>query len=112
WVYRSFNAAGKIQRYEISVVEIAMVSTTLNAFAVLWCLSNSIAAMQKADDVTPERTFTRTGVPNRRLKIPKNGANAPSYAATAWIRSDPIIHTAPEVTSAPTKQSVMMTSSA
>ncbi len=29
--YRSFRAAGKIQRYEISVVEIAIVSTTLNA---------------------------------------------------------------------------------
>ena len=45
----------------------------------------------------PDRTFTRTGVPSLRLKTPKYGKNAPSYAATAWIRSEPIIHTEPEV---------------
>ena len=60
----------------------------------------------------PESTLTRTGVPSFLLNTPKNGKNAPSYAATAWIRSEPIIHTAPEVTSAPTKPSVMRSSSA
>jgi len=46
-VYRSFRAAGKIQRYEISVVEIAMSRTTVNAEAVLWCFRSEIAAIQK-----------------------------------------------------------------
>ena len=33
------------------------------------------------------------------MNTPKNPGNAPSYAATAWIRSEPIIQTAPEVIS-------------
>ena len=45
----------------------------------------------------PERRLTRTGVPSFLLKTPKYGKNAPSYEATAWIRSAPIIHTAPDV---------------
>jgi amino acid transporter len=53
-----------------------------------------------------------TGVPSLRLKTPKNLKNAPSYAATAWMRSEPIIHTAPDVTIAAMKQSVMITSKA
>lgn len=55
-------------------------------------------------------TLTRTGVPSRLLKIPKNGHQAPSYDATACTRSEPIIHTAPEVTRLPTKPSVINTS--
>ncbi len=60
----------------------------------------------------PDMTLTRTGVPSLRLNTPKNLKNAPSYDATAWMRSEPIIHTAPDVTSAPMKQSVMTMSSA
>ena len=58
----------------------------------------------------PDIVFTRTGVPNVRLKTPKNPGKAPSYAATARIRSEPIIHTAPEVSSVMTKHTVMMPS--
>ncbi len=70
------------------------------------------ATTQKIVDVIPDITFTRTGVESLRLKTPKYGKNAPSYEATAWIRSEPIIQTAPEVISAPMKQSVITISSA
>jgi len=69
---------GKIHKYESSVVEMAMSSTTVNAFAVLLFLSSEIAAIAKTDDAMPESTFTRTGVPSRLLKTPKNGKNDPS----------------------------------
>ena len=52
-------------------------------------------------------TLTRTGVPKVRLKTPKKPGNAPSNAATAWIRSEPIIQTAPEVISVKMKSSAM-----
>src|SRR5690242_11283014 len=77
--YRSFRAAGKIHRYESSVVDMAMSRTTVNAFAVLWCFKSSIAVMQKMLDAIPDMTFTRTGVPSFLLNTPKNGKNAPSY---------------------------------
>ena len=88
-----------------------MSSTTTN-FALSPPLNAAIAATQKIVATIPDMTFTRTGVPSLRLNTPKYGKNAPSYAATAWIRSEPIIQTAPEVTSAPTKQSVIRISSA
>ena len=87
-----------------------MSSTTWNAESEP-LLNQTIATIVKIDDTTPDITLTRTGVPSRRLKTPNHGMNAPSYAATAWIRSEPIIQTAPEVTSVPTKQIVMKTSS-
>ena len=87
-----------------------MSSTTTN-FAFAPPLNAASATMQKALETIPDMTFTRTGVPSFLLNTPKNGKNAPSYDATAWMRSEPIIHTAPDVTSAPTKQSVMTMSS-
>src|SRR3954470_17855286 len=109
--FRSLSTDGKIQRYEMSVVEIAMSRTTWN-FALCPPLNAPIATKQNTVAVIPESTLTRTGVPSLLLKTPKNGKKAPSYAATAWMRSDPIIHTAPDVTIAAMKQSVMITSSA
>src|SRR4051794_15559520 len=64
-------------------------------------------ATQKMLDATPDMTLTRTGVPSFLLNTPKNGKNEPSYDATAWMRSEPIIQTAPEVTSAPMKHRVI-----
>src|SRR6478609_4600949 len=90
----------------MSVVEIAIVRTIANVLSAP-LLKNTIELMQKIDDTIPDMTLTRTGVPNRLLKTPNQGKNAPSYAATAWIRSEPIIQTAPEVTSVPMKQIVM-----
>src|SRR3979411_1757025 len=75
--YRSLSTDGKIHRYEISVVVIAMLSTTLN-FALSPPLNAARATTQNAVDTIPDRTFTRTGVPRRRLNTPKNGKNAPS----------------------------------
>src|SRR5438876_2779718 len=82
YLYRSFTTVGNMRMYEINVVEIAMSSTTWNV-ASAPLLKTEIAVMQKIEATTPERTFTRTGVPKRLLKTPKNGKNAPSYAATA-----------------------------
>ena len=87
-----------------------MSSTIWNvAFSPL--SKNAIALKQKTVETIPDMTLTRTGVPSCRLKTPNHGKNAPSYAATAWMRSEPIIQTAPEVTSVPTKQIVIRTSS-
>ena len=58
-------AAGKTQRYEISVVEIAMKSTALNAAAVDSFSSSLIAKTVKIEATTPDMRFTRTGVPSR-----------------------------------------------
>ena len=76
-MYRSFRIAGKIRTYEISVVEIAMSSTTWNVESAP-LLKNATATTQNAVATTPERTLTRTGVPKRRLKTPKKPKNAPS----------------------------------
>src|SRR2546423_14131532 len=62
-VYRSFSTAGKIHRYEISVVEIAMSSTTWN-FALLPPLKAPTARNEKIVAAIPDMTLTRTGVPN------------------------------------------------
>src|SRR5438045_3611912 len=98
--------AGKMRRYDNRVVEMAMLSTTLNAASVpLWNIAT--ATIMNADDVSPERTFTRIGVPNLLLNTPNQGQKAPSYAAAACTRSDPIIHTLPEVTSATMKARVI-----
>src|SRR6266478_6053738 len=97
WEYLSLRIAGKINTYEISVVEIAMSSTTWNVESAP-LLKNPIATKQNTVETIPDNTFTRTGVPNRLLKPPKKRQNAPSYAATAWTRSEPIIQTAPDVT--------------
>src|SRR5436305_10523785 len=70
WLFRSFSTAGKIQRYEINVVEIAMSSTTWN-FASWPPWNALIATTQNTVAVIPESTFTRTGVPSFRLKTPK-----------------------------------------
>src|SRR4051794_29804736 len=75
--FRSLITAGKIHRYEISVVEIAMSRTTWN-FALSPPWNAAIATTQNTVAVMPDRTFTRTGVPKRRLKTPKNRKNAPS----------------------------------
>ena len=77
----------------------ARYSTTLNVLALEPVLRNSAAIMNTVE-VIPDITFTRTGVPSMALNTPKYPGAAPSYDATAWIRSDPIIHTAPEVTRA------------
>ena len=63
-------------------------------------VENWRAATMKMVETTPDITFTRTGVPSLALKTPNQPANAPSYAATAWMRSEPIIQTAPDVRSA------------
>src|ERR1700760_1791861 len=96
--------------YEMRVVEIAMSSTIWNVVSAP-LLKNATAAKQKTVETMPESMLTRTGVPSCLLNTPKNGKNEPSYAATAWIRSELIIQTAPEVTSVPTKHRVMITSS-
>src|SRR5437870_1182797 len=75
--YRSFSTAGKIQRYEISVVEIAISSTTWN-LALLPPLKAPTARKEKTVAATPDITLTRTGVPSCLLKMPKNGKKAPS----------------------------------
>ena len=67
--------------------------------------------MQNTDATIPDSVFTRTGVPSLRLNTPKNPGKAPSYAATAWIRSEPIIQTAPEVISVKMKPSEANTKS-
>src|SRR5437762_1978726 len=90
----------------MSVVEIAIERTTRN-FESLPPLNAATATNEKIVATTPDITLTRTGVPSCLLKIPKNGKKAPSYDATAWIRSEPIIQTAPEVTRVPTKHSVI-----
>src|SRR3954469_14169839 len=49
WVFRSFSTAGKSQRYEMSVVEIAMSSTTWN-FASCPPWKAAMATTQKTVD--------------------------------------------------------------
>jgi hypothetical protein len=93
------SAAGKIQRYERRVVDVAIARTTENASAALPLCNISTAAIMNTEETTPERTLQRTGVPSFLLNTPNHGKNAPSYAATARTRSAPIIHTAPEVIS-------------
>src|SRR3954451_13793817 len=74
---RSLSTDGKIHRYEISVVEIAMSRTTWN-FASCPPLNAAIATKQNTVAVIPESTLRRTGVPSLLLKTPKNRKNAPS----------------------------------
>ena len=58
---------------------------------------NATAATQNDRRHDADITLTRTGVPSLRLNTPNQPQNAPSYAATACTRSEPIIHTAPDV---------------
>ena len=58
----------------------------------------SMAATMKTVATSPDRKLTRTGVPRRGWKRPKNPPkNAPSAAAIACMRSLMIIHAAPWV---------------
>jgi hypothetical protein len=90
----------------MSVVEIAMSRTTTN-FESVAPLNAATATTMKAVATIPDRTFTRTGVPKLALNFPKKPGKPPSYAATARMRSEPIIHTTPDVSSVPTKHRVM-----
>ena len=85
------------------------MSTTTNVESAP-LLKNATATIMKMLDTTPDITFTRTGVPRRWLKTPNHGNQPPSADAIACTRSEPIIHTAPEVTSAPTKHTVIRSS--
>ena len=69
--------AGTISRYESIVVEMAMLSTTRNAASVPpWKIAT--AETMNAVAITPDMTFTRTGVPSRRLNTPNHPQKAPS----------------------------------
>ena len=87
-----------------------MSSTTTN-FAFEPPLKAATARIMNMLATIPDIVFTRTGVPSFALNFPKNFGKAPSYAATARMRSEPIIHTAPEVSSAPMKHSAVMSRS-
>ena len=72
WLSRSLMPAGKMRRYESSVVEVARYSTTVNVLAALALPeSRYTAASMKIVETMPDITFTRTGVPRRGWKRPK-----------------------------------------
>ena len=54
-----------------------MYSTTVKVFG-LAARSSRTAATMKMVEVTPDSTFTRTGVPSFSLNTPNQGKKAPS----------------------------------
>ena len=74
---RSTQAAGKMPRYEIRVVEIARLRATAKNLYVFPPVISS-AATKMTVDTTPESTFTRSGVPNRAENLPEQRGPAPS----------------------------------
>ena len=69
-MYRSLITAGKIHRYEINVVEIAIVKHH-HELRVAPAVEGRTATTMKTVAKIPDSTFTRTGVPSLRLKTPK-----------------------------------------
>ena len=79
WLNRSLMPAGKIGRYESSVVEIAMVRTTVNVAAALAARRSRHDRSEHEDRRDDARHHVHAhGCTQRRLKTPKQPANAPS----------------------------------
>src|ERR1700683_1754418 len=100
--YRSLTSAGRINRYEIVVVEMVSPRTAEKYLAalppVIWK-----AAIVSAVATRPERTFIEIGVPNLAENLPKTRGPAPSSQATAWLRSGPRIQAVPALARAKMK---------
>ena len=76
-------------------MEITSPSVALKYFAALPLVSVS-ARTRTPLDTTPDSRFTAIGVPRRLEKCPIHLGAAPSNPATAWTRSEPMSHTAPD----------------
>ena len=86
-----------------SVVKVSTIPIITSNVAEALPPAIRAAATKTIVAITPERKLTLTGVPSFAEKRPRMRGPAPSYEATAWLRSEPISHVQALETRARTK---------